>query len=166
VRRAWHTLTGILTGVDIAQLSDHALEARVDGVNLYCRVNPAQKNRIILALKARGRVVGYLGDGINDAPALHSADVGLSVDTAVDVAKEAADLILLKPDLQVVHDGVLEGRRTFCQHPQVHYDGHELEFRQHVQHPHEDRAGMNRCIPEGTAFRGALGPALDRSVQQ
>ena len=77
-------------------------------------MNPAQKNRIILALKTRGHVVGYLGDGINDAPALHSADVGLSVNTAVDVAKEAADLILLKRDLQVLHDGVLEGRRTFA----------------------------------------------------
>ena len=107
-------VTGVLTGAEIAQLDDHALEARVDGVNLFCRVNPAQKNRIILALKARGRVVGYLGDGINDAPALHSADVSISVDTAVDVAKEAADLILLKRDLQVLHDGVLEGRRTFA----------------------------------------------------
>ena len=86
----------------------------MDAVNLFCRVNPAQKNRIILALKARGRVVGYLGDGINDAPALHSADVSLSVNTAVDVAKEAADLILLKRDLHVLHDGVLEGRRTFA----------------------------------------------------
>jgi Mg2+-importing ATPase len=107
-------VTGLLTGADLAQLSDHALEARVDGVNLFCRVNPAQKNRIILALKKRGRVVGYLGDGINDAPALHSADVSLSVNTAVDVAKDAADLILLKRDLQVLHDGVLEGRRTFA----------------------------------------------------
>ena len=107
-------VTGVLTGAEIAQLDDHALEARVDGVNLFCRVNPAQKNRIIVALKARGHVVGYLGDGINDAPALHSADVSISVDTAVDVAKEAADLILLKRDLQVVHDGVLEGRRTFA----------------------------------------------------
>jgi len=107
-------VTGVLTGVEIAQLSDHALEARVDGVNLYCRVNPVQKNRIILALKARGHVVGYLGDGINDAPALHSADVSISVNTAVDVAKEAADLILLKRDLHVLHDGVLEGRRTFA----------------------------------------------------
>ena len=78
----------------------------METVNLFCRVNPAQKNRIILALKARGRVVGYLGDGINDAPALHSADVSVSVDTAVDVAKEAADLILLKRDLHVLHDGV------------------------------------------------------------
>jgi Mg2+-importing ATPase len=107
-------VTGVLSGDEIAQLNDHALEARVDAVNLFCRVNPAQKNRIILALKARGRVVGYLGDGINDAPALHSADVSLSVNTAVDVAKEAADLILLKRDLQVLHDGVLEGRRTFA----------------------------------------------------
>jgi P-type Mg2+ transporter len=107
-------VTGVLSGDEIAQLNDHALRARVDAVNLFCRVNPAQKNRIILALKARGRVVGYLGDGINDAPALHSADVSLSVNTAVDVAKEAADLILLKRDLQVLHDGVLEGRRTFA----------------------------------------------------
>jgi Mg2+-importing ATPase len=107
-------VTGVLTGAAIAQLSDAALEARVGRVNLYCRVNPAQKNRIILALKRRGRVVGYLGDGINDAPALHSADVGISVNTAVDVAKEAADLILLERDLAVVHDGVLEGRRTFA----------------------------------------------------
>ncbi|MGZ5176182.1 MAG: HAD-IC family P-type ATPase, partial [Burkholderiales bacterium] len=84
------------------------------GVNLFCRVNPAQKNRIILALKARGRVVGYLGDGINDAPALHSADVSISVDTAVDVAKAAADLILLEQDLQVLQEGVAEGRRTFA----------------------------------------------------
>ncbi|HEX8011295.1 MAG TPA: magnesium-translocating P-type ATPase [Casimicrobiaceae bacterium] len=107
-------VTGMLTGTQIARLDDHALQVRAAGTNLFCRVNPAQKNRIILALKKRGRVVGYLGDGINDAPALHSADVSLSVDTAVDVAKEAADLILLKRDLNVLHDGVLEGRRTFA----------------------------------------------------
>jgi Mg2+-importing ATPase len=107
-------VTGVLSGDEIAQLNDHALQARVDAVDVFCRVNPVQKNRIILALKSRGRVVGYLGDGINDAPALHSADVSLSVNTAVDVAKEAADLILLKRDLHVLHDGVLEGRRTFA----------------------------------------------------
>ncbi len=107
-------VAGILSGAEIAKMSDHALEASVDQVNLFCRVNPAQKNRIILALRARGRVVGYLGDGINDAPALHSADVSLSVNTAVDVAKDAADLILLKRDLHVLHDGVQEGRRTFA----------------------------------------------------
>ena len=80
-------VTGLLTGKEIAQLGDQALRARVETANLFCRVNPAQKNRVIQALKARGHVVGYLGDGINDAPSLHSADVGLSVDTAVDVAK-------------------------------------------------------------------------------
>ncbi len=94
-------------------MDEHALRARVETANLFCRVNPAQKERVILALKARGHVVGYLGDGINDAPSLHSADVGLSVDSAVDVAKEAADMILLKQDLHVLHAGVLEGRRTF-----------------------------------------------------
>jgi Mg2+-importing ATPase len=106
-------VTGLLSGKEIALLDDHALQARVEAANLFCRVNPAQKERVILALKARGHVVGYLGDGINDAPSLHSADVGLSVDSAVDVAKEAADMILLKHDLHVVHAGVLEGRRTF-----------------------------------------------------
>ncbi len=106
-------VTGLLTGKEIAQMDDYALQARVEMVNLFCRVNPAQKERVIRALKARGHVVGYLGDGINDAPSLHTADVGLSVDSAVDVAKEAADMILLEQDLHVLHAGVLEGRRTF-----------------------------------------------------
>ena len=106
-------VTGLLTGKEIGQIDDHALQVRVETANLFCRVNPAQKERVIRALKARGHVVGYLGDGINDAPSLHAADVGLSVDSAVDVAKEAADMILLKQDLHVLHAGVLEGRRTF-----------------------------------------------------
>lgn len=104
---------GTLTGREIAAMDDAALRARVNGTTLFCRVNPAQKNRIILALKARGHVVGYLGDGINDAPPLHSADVGLTVDSAVDVAREVADMIMLDHDLAVLHEGVLEGRRTF-----------------------------------------------------
>jgi Mg2+-importing ATPase len=107
-------VTGLLTGAELARMDDNALRARVETDNLFCRMNPAQKNRIILALKARGHVVGYLGDGINDAPPLHSADVGLSVDAAVDVAKEAADMILLEHDLNVLHDGAIEGRRTFA----------------------------------------------------
>lgn len=106
-------IKGILTGTEMQAMDDLALAARVDQVNLFCRVAPAQKNRIILALKQRGHVVGYLGDGINDAPALHSADIGISVDSAVDVAKEAADLIMLEHDLRVLHAGVREGRRTF-----------------------------------------------------
>jgi Mg2+-importing ATPase len=106
-------VSGLLMGSEIEQMDDATLSKRVEAVNLFCRVNPAQKNRVILALKARGHVVGYLGDGVNDAPSLHSADVGLSVDSAVDVAKEAADMILLDHDLRVLYDGVLEGRRTF-----------------------------------------------------
>ena len=104
---------GVLTGKEIAQLDAQALQRRVETANLFCRVNPTQKERVILALKANGHVVGYMGDGINDAPSLHAADVGLSVDSAVDVAKAAADMILLKQDLHVLHAGVLEGRRTF-----------------------------------------------------
>ena len=106
-------IIGLLTGSEIAAMNDDALRARVEGVNLFCRVNPAQKNRIILALKHRGHVVGYLGDGINDAPSLHTADVGISVADAVDVAKQAAAMILLEHDLMVLHAGILEGRRTF-----------------------------------------------------
>lgn len=106
-------VSGLLTGKEIAALDGHALLARVETTNLFCRVNPAQKERVILALRARGHVVGYLGDGINDAPSLNAADVGLSVDSAVDVAKEAADMILLEHDLHVLLSGVLEGRRTF-----------------------------------------------------
>jgi Mg2+-importing ATPase len=106
-------IEGVLTGAEVAAMNDDALRARAEAVNLFCRVNPGQKNRIILALKARGHVVGYLGDGINDAPSLHTADVGISVEGAVDVAKQAAAMILLEQDLMVLHAGVLEGRRTF-----------------------------------------------------
>ncbi len=107
-------VSGVLIGKEIAEMDDSALRVKVDQANLFCRVNPSQKDRVILALKARGHVVGYLGDGINDAPSMHSADIGLSVDSAVDVAKEAADIILLDQDLNVLHDGVLEGPRTFA----------------------------------------------------
>jgi Mg2+-importing ATPase len=80
---------------------------------VFARVSPAQKNRIILALKHRSHVVGYMGDGINDAPSLHTADVGISVSTAADVARDAADIILLEPGLRVLHAGILEGRKAF-----------------------------------------------------
>jgi P-type Mg2+ transporter len=104
---------GLLTGLELSALSEEALSARIEETNLFCRVTPSQKNRIILALKRRGHVVGFLGDGINDAPSLHTSDVGISVDSAVDVAKDAADIILLDRDLEVVERGVREGRRTF-----------------------------------------------------
>lgn len=106
-------VTGVLTGSEIQQMDDPALAVRMREVNLLCRVTPAQKNRVILSLKAQGHTVGYLGDGINDAPSLRSADVGISVDCAVDVAKAAADMIMLRHDLNVLHAGVMEGRRTF-----------------------------------------------------
>jgi Mg2+-importing ATPase len=106
-------ITGMLTGTEIEALSDEALAARLEETNLFCRVTPAQKNRIILGLRHRGHVVGYLGDGINDAPSLHTSDVGISVDSAVDVAKDAADIILLRQDLGVLERGVTEGRRAF-----------------------------------------------------
>ncbi len=104
---------GVLTGQDLAAMDDAALRARVERTTLFCRVDPIQKNRIVLAYKARGHVVGYLGDGVNDAPPIRSADVGLTVDTAVEVAREVADMVMLDRDLAVLHDGVLEGRRTF-----------------------------------------------------
>jgi Mg2+-importing ATPase len=103
----------VATGEQIAAMDDAALRACVESVDLFCRVNPLQKSRVILALRSNGHTLGYLGDGINDAPALHNADVGISVEGAADVAREAADLILLRPDLRVLANGVVEGRRTF-----------------------------------------------------
>jgi Mg2+-importing ATPase len=104
----------ILTGGDLHQMSDAALLKRVNDVDVFAEVEPNHKERIILALKKAGHVVGYMGDGINDASALHTADVSISVDSAVDVAKEAADIVLLEKDLGVLVQGVREGRRTFA----------------------------------------------------
>ncbi len=104
----------ILTGPDLNALSDEALLRQVNEVNVFAEVEPNQKERIILALKKAGNVVGYMGDGINDASALHAADVGLSVESAVDVAKESADIVLLEKDLGVLANGVKEGRKTFA----------------------------------------------------
>ncbi len=106
-------ITGLLTGAEIEALTDEALAARLEETNIFCRVTPVQKNRVILGLKHRGHVVGFLGDGINDAPSLHTSDVGISVDGAVDVAKDAADVILLQQDLGALDRGIIEGRRAF-----------------------------------------------------
>jgi Mg2+-importing ATPase len=105
-------VTGVLTGDALAQLTEEALLGQMSRVNLFCRVNPQQKLRILMALKRLGHVVGFMGDGINDAPALHAADVGISVDGAADVARAAADLILLEHDLSVVREAVVGGRQT------------------------------------------------------
>ncbi len=103
----------IVLGEDVERMSDPALGAVAERTTVFARVSPIQKNRIVRALHARGHVVGCLGDGINDAPALRSADVGISVQNAVDVARDAADIILLEKRLSVLHDGVVEGRRSF-----------------------------------------------------
>ena len=104
----------IVTGVEIRGMSDEALLKRVNDTNVFAEIEPNQKERVILALRKAGNIVGYMGDGINDASALHAADVGISVDSAVDVAKESADIVLLQKDLQVLVQGVQEGRKTFA----------------------------------------------------
>jgi Mg2+-importing ATPase len=103
----------VVLGTEIDALSDDALGALAEQVSVFAKMTPAQKARVIAALQAREHVVGYMGDGINDGPALKAADVGISVDTAVDIAKESADIILLEKSLAVLGDGVLEGRRIF-----------------------------------------------------
>jgi len=103
----------IVLGEEIEKMSDPALQAVAEEATVFARASPAQKNRILLALKHRGHVVGFMGDGINDAPSLHAADVGISVASAVDVAREAADIILVEPGLEVLTSGILEGRKAF-----------------------------------------------------
>jgi P-type Mg2+ transporter len=102
----------IVLGDELEQMTDTALGHVAEQATIFARVSPMQKLRIILALKHRGHVVGYMGDGINDAPSLHAADVGISVATAVDVARDAADIILLQPGLAILHRGIIEGRRA------------------------------------------------------
>jgi magnesium-translocating P-type ATPase len=106
--------TKILTGTDLNKLSDGALLQRVANVDVFAETEPNQKERIITALRKAGNIVGYMGDGLNDASAIHAADVGISVDSAVDVAKDAADIVLLEKDLGVLVQGVREGRTTFA----------------------------------------------------
>ena len=104
----------IISGPELQQVSDEALPRLASAVNIFAEIEPNQKERIIRALRKAGHVVGYLGDGINDAPALHAADVGVSVQGAVDVAREAASIVLLERDLAVLAAGIREGRTTFA----------------------------------------------------
>ena len=104
----------VLRGVEIETMTDAALALAVETHGVFAKLAPLHKERIVLALRARGHVVGFMGDGINDAPALRAADIGISVDSAVDIAKEAADIILLEKSLMVLDAGVVEGRTTFC----------------------------------------------------
>jgi Mg2+-importing ATPase len=104
----------VLLGADVERMTDAALADAAETTTLFARVSPAHKQRIVKALQARKHIVGFMGDGINDAPALHAADVGISVDTAVDIAKASADMILLEKSLLVIDDGVIEGRKVFA----------------------------------------------------
>lgn len=106
-------VTGVLTGDDLESMSDEELKQQTERVNVFARITPAHKLRVIQAFKTNGHTVGFMGDGVNDAPALRAADVGISFDDAVDVAKEAAGIILLQKKLSVLADGIREGRRTF-----------------------------------------------------
>ena len=100
-------------GSEVEHLTDDALAVMVEKTTIFARFSPEQKNRVINALRANGHVVGYLGDGINDAPSLKAADVGISVDNAVDVAKESADIVLTHKNLEILKEGLLEGRKSF-----------------------------------------------------
>jgi Mg2+-importing ATPase len=104
----------IILGNDVEKMSDEQLAGVIDDTDVYARLSPAHKKRVVQALQKKGHVVGFMGDGINDAPALRAADVGISVDTAVDIAKESADMILLEKSLMVLEEGVLEGRKVFA----------------------------------------------------
>jgi magnesium-translocating P-type ATPase len=103
----------VLLGGDVERLTDKELGSEAEKINLFAKLSPAQKKRVVSSLQENGHTVGYLGDGINDAPALHRADVGITVDSAVDIAKESADIILLEKSLMVLEEGVIEGRRIF-----------------------------------------------------
>ena len=126
---------------------------------MFAEVEPNQKERIILALRKTGHVVGYLGDGINDAPALHAADVGISVDSAVDVAKEAADIVLLEQDLDVLRAGHRRGPQDLRQHAQVRLHHHQRQLRQHVQH------GRRVAVPAVPAAAAQADPAQQLPVR-
>ena len=105
--------SNIILGKDIDKMSDKQLQKVVEEYDVFARMNPMQKERVVKALKKNGHVVGYMGDGVNDAPSLHSADVGISVNTAADVAKASSDIILLEQSLEVIYDGVIEGRTVY-----------------------------------------------------
>ena len=108
-----YSVEGLLLGSDVAAMDDAMLAEKAGFANVFCKLEPAHKERVIRAIKSRGHVVGFLGDGINDAPALKAADVGISVNEAVDIAKESSDIILTERSLLVLKDGVVEGRRAF-----------------------------------------------------
>ena len=124
--------TKVVTGSMIREMSDEALTKYANETDIFAEVEPNQKERIILSLKKSGNIVGYLGDGINDSTALHAADVGISVDNAVDVAKEAAAIVLLEKDLNILIEGIKEGRRTFANTIKIHFYNYKRKLWEYV----------------------------------
>src|SRR5690606_33976450 len=113
-RQVGLAVDGFLLGAQIDAMGDETLAKAVKANTVFARVSPLNKERLVRSLRDQGHVVGFMGDGINDAPGLRAADIGISVDGAVDIAKEAADIILLERSLMVLEEGVIEGRRTFA----------------------------------------------------
>ena len=157
----------MLLGDEVEKMSDAELAEAAEKTTLFARLSPAHKQRIVRVLRGKGHVVGFLGDGINDSPALRAADIGISVDTAADIAKESADLILLQKDLMVLQGGVI-GPEGLRQHPQVHPDGSQFQLREHVQRAGGKRLsaipshGPNSDIDQQHALRLLSGPNPQR----
>lgn len=103
----------MLLGSDITNMTEEELEDRVENTDVFAKLTPLQKERVVIALRKKGHTVSFLGDGINNAATIKASDIGISVDTAVDVAKESADIILLEKDLMVLEEGIIEGRKTY-----------------------------------------------------
>lgn len=142
----------VVLGAQVDALDDAGLGRLAEDVQVFARVSPAQKSRIILALRGRGHVVGYLGDGINDAPALRNADVGISAAKGAEVAKDAADVVLSERSLRVLHEGIVHGRRAFGNVMKYIFDGHQLKLRERDQH---GRRGRAVALPAPAAHTGA-----------
>lgn len=146
----------IITGNRIDTLSDVALSRLLKRNNIFAKLSPIQKARIVRVLKQNGNVVGYMGDGINDSPALTNSDVGISVDTAVDIAKETADIILLEKDLNVLLDGVMERKKNICKFNEIYKNGNKLQL--------WGSSFSNYCKHCTTIFTGNTNSTISRRI--
>ena len=127
-RRVGISAEEILTGAELDEMTDSELSTAVEKIHVFAELTPGQKVRLVSALQENGHSVGFMGDGINDIPAMNEADVGISVDTAVDAAKDAADVVLLQKDLNVLEQGILEGRKTFTNMLKIYQDHRQLQL--------------------------------------
>ena len=123
---------GMLLGTDLETMTDEKLAEEAEYTDVFAKLTPEQKVRVVRVLREKGHTVGFMGDGVNDAAAMKAADIGISVDTAVDVAKESADIILLEKDLMVLEEGIIEGRKTYANMLKYIKTDCFLQFREHV----------------------------------